>query len=61
MVIRDKEAISHTGQSKCELRLKGGRLKVSTDAQKKVTLDALAAAKNEITFEHHKAKEERER
>ena len=55
-IIRDKDAISHTGQSNCELRLKGGRPKRSTNAEKKVTIDALTAAKNEVTFEYHKAK-----
>ena len=51
MVIRDEDAISDTDQSNCELRLKGGRLEVSTDAEKKVTLDTLTAAKSEVTFE----------
>jgi len=43
-VFRKEDAISHTGQSNCELRLKGGRPKGSIDAEKKVTLNALTAA-----------------
>ena len=59
VVIRDEYTISHTGQSNCELRLKGGRPKGSTDTKNKVTLDTLTTAKNEVDFEYHKAKEER--
>ena len=58
MVIRDEVTISHTGPFNCELRLKGYRPKGSTYTEKKVTLDALTTAKNEVTFEYHKEKEE---
>ena len=37
---------------RCDLRLKGGRLKGSTNDSKKVRYDALLAATNEIALEY---------
>ena len=51
------DAISCTNQARCDLRLKGGRPKGSTNESKKVRSDALLAATNEIALEYLEMKE----
>ena len=44
------DEISCTNQARCDLRLKGGRPKDSTNESKKVRSDTLLAATNEIAL-----------